>query len=524
MKYLLIFGDCVREALDRKIFYLLVALSLIMSVWCLGLQFLDAPPDKVARTLTGEINDCAPPGVILPPMFVLSYAPNVEDVKGDAQQGLRYRVEVDAAEYLKRVAVWRILTEKAAAGMGSSKLQGLGGRLLFMDLHAEMNEDGTYQVRNAGAEVPMETADLEAYFADRLKRGGMDASKVVLVETAVRELESVRSWFMSGPDAGPGEDAEDSETDKEDPPAGRPGRIGRRGPRGLPDRVKEAPCFLFDVEARGTDEREYRTVEKVGMLFGLFSVGVQWIDPARGMLAGDDATMSRRLIVSLFQRRIVEWLAGLVAVGVGLVVTASFIPDMLRKGTIDLLVSKPIQRPLLLIYKYLGGLTFVFLNAILLIGGTWLALGIASGWFNPWYLATIFVVTFFFAILYTVSTFIAVLTRSTVMSVLVSVTVWFLSWVVCVGKKVSDANLESLGGKAAWQTVVDVLYFLAPKTDGMDDLNSWILSRAFSGGSLSQTILMESTDPQVGLIVGTSLGFIACFIGLSAWIFSRRDF
>ena len=35
-----------------------------------------------------------------------------------------------------------------------------------------------------------------------------------------------------------------------------------------------------------------------------------------------------------------------------LISTASFIPSMLEKGTIDLLISKPISRPMILISKY----------------------------------------------------------------------------------------------------------------------------------------------------------------------------
>ncbi|MEO8515026.1 MAG: ABC transporter permease subunit, partial [Ignavibacteria bacterium] len=37
-----------------------------------------------------------------------------------------------------------------------------------------------------------------------------------------------------------------------------------------------------------------------------------------------------------------------------LISTASFIPSMLEKGTIDLLISKPISRPMILISKYIG--------------------------------------------------------------------------------------------------------------------------------------------------------------------------
>ena len=58
-----------------------------------------------------------------------------------------------------------------------------------------------------------------------------------------------------------------------------------------------------------------------------------------------------------------SWIGILVAV----VLTAFFVPNMLRKGTVDMLLVKPIHRVDVLLYKYIGGLTFVFLNAV--VGG-----------------------------------------------------------------------------------------------------------------------------------------------------------
>ena len=57
---------------------------------------------------------------------------------------------------------------------------------------------------------------------------------------------------------------------------------------------------------------------------------------------------------------------------------------MLRKGTVDMLVVKPIHRVALLLYKYIGGLTFIFLNTVVAIGGVWLALGLRSGIWADW--------------------------------------------------------------------------------------------------------------------------------------------
>ena len=74
---------------------------------------------------------------------------------------------------------------------------------------------------------------------------------------------------------------------------------------------------------------------------------------------------------------LVSRLVGNVGVFIALLVTASIVPQMLDSGAIDLLLSKPVSRPLLLLSKFFGGCAFIFLNATFLIAGLddrWLAI------------------------------------------------------------------------------------------------------------------------------------------------------
>ncbi|HEV3448194.1 MAG TPA: hypothetical protein VG099_26375, partial [Gemmataceae bacterium] len=68
------------------------------------------------------------------------------------------------------------------------------------------------------------------------------------------------------------------------------------------------------------------------------------------------------LQIWFIEDRLVNAWGGWVAIIVSIVLTAFFIPNMLRKGTVDLLLVKPIHRSTLLIYKYIGGLMFILLN------------------------------------------------------------------------------------------------------------------------------------------------------------------
>src|SRR5581483_4369391 len=76
------------------------------------------------------------------------------------------------------------------------------------------------------------------------------------------------------------------------------------------------------------------------------------------------------------------------------------------------------------------GLLFIFLNTALAVGGVWLALSWRSGLWAPGFLLAIPTITFFFAILYAVSTLFAVLTRSPVVSILMTCGAWFFLFVV----------------------------------------------------------------------------------------------
>src|SRR5262249_34101817 len=76
------------------------------------------------------------------------------------------------------------------------------------------------------------------------------------------------------------------------------------------------------------------------------------------------------------------WGAGITML-LSTVITAFFIPNMLRKGTVDMLLAKPIHRTTLLIYKFIGGLTFMFLNTLVIVVGVWLILGWRTGVWLP---------------------------------------------------------------------------------------------------------------------------------------------
>ncbi len=136
---------------------------------------------------------------------------------------------------------------------------------------------------------------------------------------------------------------------------------------------------------------------------------------------------------------LVSRLVGNVGVFIALLVTASIVPQMLDSGAIDLLLSKPVSRPLLFLSKFFGGCAFIFLNATFLITGLWLIVGWRFGIWSEGLLWTIPVFVFVFAIYYSVSTLAAVIWRNAVISIVVSILFWAVCFTVGVAKSGLDA-------------------------------------------------------------------------------------
>ena len=130
------------------------------------------------------------------------------------------------------------------------------------------------------------------------------------------------------------------------------------------------------------------------------------------------------LQIHTIENVIVGNIGAAVAIIVSVIITGFSIPNMLRKGSIDLLIVKPIRRTTLLLYKYIGGLTFIFLNTSAVVFPIWLVIGIRSGIWAYGFLLTIPIITFFFAILYSISTLVAVFTRSAIAAILLTCFMW----------------------------------------------------------------------------------------------------
>ncbi len=229
-----------------------------------------------------------------------------------------------------------------------------------------------------------------------------------------------------------------------------------------------------------------------------------------------------------------------IAVLFGIVITSFFIPNMLRKGTIDLLLVKPISRWLLLTYKFLGGLTFIFLTTGYAIGGVWLVLGLRSGLWANGALLLIPSITFFFAILYAVSTFVGVVTRSVVASILLTIGAWVAFFGIGMVYRGIDlleklekveADRKEVDGQqpklaeerwaGGWTfTTIKVIHAISPRTEDLNQLNDLIVYTDFMTGNLGNMNKFDNSNRSWWDSLLVSCIWIGIFLGLaSAWFY-----
>lgn len=123
-------------------------------------------------------------------------------------------------------------------------------------------------------------------------------------------------------------------------------------------------------------------------------------------------------LLNLFVLRlIVDWVLGFGMIFLGILVTASIIPDMLQPGSLHLLLSKPVSRPLLFLAKFIGGCAFVLVCVTQLIIGLWLIAGLRLDIWNPRLLWCIPVCVFLFSVFFSVSAVAGLRWRSPILAI-----------------------------------------------------------------------------------------------------------
>jgi hypothetical protein len=268
---------------------------------------------------------------------------------------------------------------------------------------------------------------------------------------------------------------------------------------------------------------------KVNVLFGMWVIETDKFTGVTGIKTD--------VIATLVVDGIMDTALGGMGVLLSIIATAGSFPTFLDRGAIDGILCKPMPRWKLFLGRYVGGMVFMGVQAAIFVVLTFLVVGLRWGVWLPGYLLAIPLVVLLFSYLYCISALVAVVTRSTVAAVLLTM----LAWMAFTGVQTVDDLFTVMFPE--WQEnkmVYDAVHaarWIVPKTQDITyHAKKW--SRAANA-----SVLMDAdTDDEREMIeratkverarlalnplaiIASSLLFEAVIVFAAMWKFARADF
>ena len=184
--------------------------------------------------------------------------------------------------------------------------------------------------------------------------------------------------------------------------------------------------------------------------------------------------------------------------------TGNQVPNLMRRGTVDLYLSRPVGRARVLLGRFLGGVTLVAVNLLYLCGGLMILVGIKTG---LWQLRFLLAAALIFVVFLTYLGFmylVGVLSGSTPLSVMLSYGLWVISMPLAAHDSISAAMDSRLSA-----AVVNGLYWVLPKT-------------AELGRDIVRLVVDKGTPGAAAL--ATTAAFGAVCLALAVVFFHRKSF
>ncbi|MFA6235388.1 MAG: ABC transporter permease subunit [Bacteroidota bacterium] len=184
--------------------------------------------------------------------------------------------------------------------------------------------------------------------------------------------------------------------------------------------------------------------------------------------------------------------------------TASILPNTMDKGSIDLLLSKPVSRLEILLGKTLGSLLIVLANVAYFIIGMWLIVGVRTGEWNAGFLGVTFSITYTFLILFAVMLVIGIGSRSSALTIILLYVFIFLISPILEGREF----ILQLASSETAKVILDTIYYILPKPDAL--------------GKVSYALVTHT--PIDWMPIWSSGLFAAVMYAFAGWLFQRKDF
>jgi ABC-type transport system involved in multi-copper enzyme maturation permease subunit len=520
MKYFAILKDSLRETIDSKVFFFVAAIAVLAIGFMATLSLEPNPPEAGLQKISERFPDGSQE-IDLPIVGRTKATPpfaqySVHDVKApennDRPWEGEYEFVIESRDLVPlggRIAILRnalmVEDEKERVAKTGRKTRGRQIQEEIMEEARRIQEREEKKGRDRMTMQQNFMEQLIAFIGKRLEQEVRSLSPKDMEEFIQEQMATQGNWEVL------------QVKWLELPAEERTIKIKTKVPvqEGEDIRIKteeadgEVNRLLVKVKPRSGTYRAWP--HKATLLFGSVPLG-------SASLPGELVTKVTHYVVGLFGAPAIMLL--------GCVITAFFIPNMLRKGTIDLLLAKPVNRVSLLVYKYVGGLTFMFLNTTVLIVGLWVALGVRTGIWEPIFLVTILILTFEFALFYALSTLLGVLTRSPIVSILGCVMLWgalfivgWLYWWTAVTSDAAETNTRSAGA-----TAVETIHTVVPHYLDLD----WLADRSLKERTLPEAERLK-IDREYGMFrwsesLSVTGLYIVLLLGVACWRFAARDY
>ncbi|MGD9487522.1 MAG: ABC transporter permease subunit [Calditrichaceae bacterium] len=184
--------------------------------------------------------------------------------------------------------------------------------------------------------------------------------------------------------------------------------------------------------------------------------------------------------------------------------TSNLIPSMLEPGSIDLLISKPVSRSNILAGRFAGGVAIVAFNVFYLVVFSWLILSIKTSVWNWGFLLAGVMIVITFIILFTLMTFLGIVTRSGPFSLMITYAILFFSPLL-----LQRDQIYALLSNKIYGYILDGLYHFFPKAAELGEITER---------------LVRGVDVASWVPLWTSLLFGAFMMITTAIIFEKKNF
>lgn len=177
-----------------------------------------------------------------------------------------------------------------------------------------------------------------------------------------------------------------------------------------------------------------------------------WLDTWENPLIREDMPGARSFVAFIFNDVFVKFWLSWGTMILAIVSTASIMPDFLSSGSIELSLARPVGRMRMFAYRVAGAVLFVAVQSIVGVGLAFLIIGLKVGMWMPGTLWAIPLLALQFFYIYSFSALLAVITRSTLATVIGTVIVWFFIFLIQFSSSQLDSTVEQARAVSRQQT------------------------------------------------------------------------